>query len=135
MVAGLQTAKVFDTSKMVAALQTANLFDSSKMFRDLDLDLDLDPATLLEQLQVEAERRIAAEPELSPEIACAIAAWFVCAVVFMLLIWFHLEEANRTGANLLQDNRAQLLHDLADAVTWAYATKKLVDRFLKRYLD
>ncbi len=56
----------------------------------------------LEQLQIETAGRIDAEPELPPEIACAIAAWFICAVVFMLLIWFHLEEANRTGANLLQ---------------------------------
>jgi hypothetical protein len=144
-VAGIDSTKMLvglPTTKMLAGLPTTKFpagIDSTKMFAEL-LDIiktlgGLDPGTVVQQFQAEAERRTAASAELSPELACAIAAWFVCAVVFMLLVWFHLEEANRTGANLLQDNRAQLVHDFADTVAWAYAAKKLADRFLKRFLN
>jgi hypothetical protein len=53
-----------------------------------------------------------------------LLSWILSVFVFLTVVWYQLEEANRTGLDLRHEDRAHLLYDLATVVGFSLWAKR-----------
>jgi hypothetical protein len=88
-----------------------------------------------EETLAEREALFSLSAPAAPRVSAEAIAWAVFILTVLLLIQLYIAEANRIGASLLEQSRANLLLDVAGIGGISWSAKKGVAAIARRRLD